>query len=99
MLKIVIRMLVPVIAAMLYSISAIAVQAGEPTTFALLDFNLERFNKTVETRNYSEPVRMANACGLCTDVDCCGGSENGWKLCKADCPEGQYKCEQVSVCN
>ncbi|MCG6859357.1 MAG: hypothetical protein LJE67_14960 [Salaquimonas sp.] len=39
-----------------------------------------------------------NACGLCTDVDCCGGAENGWKLCKSDCPSGQYRCEQVAVC-
>ncbi len=42
--------------------------------------------------------QYAAACGLCTDVDCCGGTENGWKLCASDCPSGQYKCEQVAEC-
>ncbi len=42
--------------------------------------------------------RYAAACGLCTDEDCCGGTENGWRLCKSDCPEGQYKCMQVATC-
>lgn len=43
--------------------------------------------------------RYAAACGICSDVDCCGGSENGWKLCQSDCPSGQYKCEQVAECD
>lgn len=44
-------------------------------------------------------ARVAQAaCGLCTNVDCCGGSANGWKLCRSNCPSGQYKCMQVATC-
>ena len=42
--------------------------------------------------------RYAAACGLCTNVDCCGGASLGWKLCKSNCPKGQYKCMQVAAC-
>ena len=54
---------------------------------------------TGQVMNFGAEQRLAlNACGLCSDVDCCGGSENGWKLCASDCPSGQYRCEQVAVC-
>lgn len=37
------------------------------------------------------------SCGLCTDVDCCGGSAQGWKLCS--CGDGTYKCcQNVATC-
>ena len=42
--------------------------------------------------------KYANACGLCSNVDCCGGASLGWKLCKSNCPTGQYKCLQVATC-
>lgn len=71
--------------------------AGDLRLFASAVPNASRASRTM-TPKADEPVRYANACGLCTDEDCCGGTENGWKLCKNGCPEGQYKCEQVAYC-
>jgi hypothetical protein len=59
----------------------------------------ERQQELTTLEKLASPGRYANACGLCSDVDCCGGAENGWKLCSSDCPSGQYKCEQVAVCD
>ena len=71
--------------------------AGDIVLLALAAPNASQANGQV--MNFGPEKRLAlNACGLCTDVDCCGGSENGWKLCKSDCPSGQYRCEQVAVC-
>ncbi len=81
------------------SAGTVTVNAEEPLNLASLNLSLEQYVEPKEIPNQSTPIRVANACGLCTDEDCCGGTENGWKLCKADCPEGQYKCEQVSLCD
>ena len=58
---------------------------------------IPNFSKQVLPKR-NDLIRYAAACGLCTDEDCCGGTENGWRLCKSDCPEGQYKCMQVATC-
>lgn len=72
--------------------------AGEAQLLALAA--PEASQATGQVLNYGADKRYAlNACGLCSDVDCCGGSENGWKLCASDCPSGQYRCEQVAVCD
>jgi hypothetical protein len=45
-----------------------------------------------------ESSQFAQAgCGLCKNVDCCGGASNGWKLCRSNCSSG-YKCMQVAKC-
>jgi NADH:ubiquinone oxidoreductase subunit F (NADH-binding) len=42
-------------------------------------------------------ANSCHACGLCTDVDCCGGTAQGWKLCS--CGDGTYKCcQNVAQC-
>jgi len=49
---------------------------------------------------YAHPNRhvVDNACGLCTDTECCGGASLGWKLCQDGCPSGQKKCMMVATC-
>ncbi len=37
-------------------------------------------------------------CGMCRDEECCGGAALGWKLCKSNCPPGQYVCMRVATC-
>ena len=98
MLKLLKIVFATTIAVILFSISTLVAHSEEPISMASLDSGFVQVQKPSKVRNYSEPIRMANACGLCTDVDCCGGAENGWKLCKSDCAEGQYKCEQVAAC-
>ena len=72
--------------------------AGDNLLFASAAPDASKQEGRIATPNMSEPRLYANACGLCTDEDCCGGTENGWKLCKDGCPQGQYKCEQVAYC-
>lgn len=86
---------------LLFAVGAEGVSAGEANMSVALGASLAQDEDRIKPKSLDlgglRRVAQA-ACGLCTDVDCCGGSENGWKLCQSDCPSGQYKCMQVAVC-
>lgn len=76
---------------------AVAAESQSQTT-ALLSSSPTIGVDYPQGRRSRNSTNLAQAgCGLCTNVECCGGASNGWKLCKSDCTSGR-KCLQVKTC-